>query len=276
MNRLSAILLAVALTACGTTAEEAPKTEVTKSAVKPTAKPEPKPEPKGDGWTAPASTADPKACVGAEAPVRLDLSTIESLPVPEGANPALTDVALANETAPDLYKVKFETTEGDFVVEVHREWAPIGADRFYNLVKIGYFDDVRPFRNIAGFMVQFGIHGSGAVNEVWSEARIKDEPVVMGNKRGVITFAKCGAPNCRSTQLFINHKDNTMLDPQGFSGFGRVVEGMDVVDSLYSCYGEGAPRGMGPSQGQVQKLGNAYLDAGWPNLSKFNKVSVIE
>ncbi|TNE86613.1 MAG: peptidylprolyl isomerase [Deltaproteobacteria bacterium] len=225
---------------------------------------------------APATTRSPDVCKDAPEPVAVDTETLTPTPLPAGAHPALTDPNQANETAPDVFKAKFQTNEGDFVVEVRREWSPIGADRFYNLVKIGYFDDTRPFRNIGEFMVQFGIHGSAPVNDVWKEARIKDEPVVLENRRGVITFAKCGAPNCRSTQLFINHKDNLMLDRQGFSGFGRIVEGMDVVDKLYPCYGEGAPRGKGPRQDLIQTYGNAYLDAGWPLLSKIEKATIVE
>ena len=271
----SLMLTTLALSACGVPAEKAETPAPAPAKVEKPA-PAPAPEAAADDWKAPASTRDPAACKDAERPQPVDVATLEPMTLGEDANPALKDVALAADTAPELYKVNFETSEGNFVVEVHRDWAPIGADRFYNLVKIGYFDDIRTFRNIGNFMVQFGIHGAPEVNAVWSEARIKDEPVKMGNKRGIITCAKCGAPDCRSTQVFINHKDNTMLDPQGFAGFGRVIEGMDVVDKLYACYGEGAPRGMGPSQGLIQSKGNAYLDAGWPNLSRIVKATVVE
>lgn len=267
MPRFVVVLAALALSACGvepTDVEETPA-EATPAEPAVVAK-----------WTAPASTRDPKACDSAMGPVKVETSSLTALELPADAHPGMTDITKAAETAPDEYKVRFETTEGDMVVEVKREWSPIGADRFYNLVNIGYFDDVRFFRNIAGFMVQFGVNGYPAANAVWSESRIQDEPVVLGNDRGVITFAKCGAPNCRSTQLFINHKSNNGLDRQGFSGFGRVVEGMDVVDKLYDCYGEGAPRGQGPRQDLAQSMGNAYLDAGWPEFSSVKKASVVE
>jgi peptidyl-prolyl cis-trans isomerase A (cyclophilin A) len=280
LNRLSvALVLALALSACSGEAPPTPAPEGEKVVDKARGdiKPKkPKNEKIDDGWKAPDSTRDPKACAGAADPVKVDVASLKPIPLPSDAHPGLTDVSKASETAPDLYKVKFETTEGPFVVEVHREWAPIGADRFYNLVRIGYFDDVRFFRNIAGFMMQFGIDGNAEANKVWSEARIKDEPVRVGNNRGVITFAKCGRPDCRSTQVFINHGDNNGLDRQGFAGFGRVIEGMDVVDSLYDCYGEGAPRGKGPRQDLVQELGNAYLDAGWPNMSQVKTATIME
>lgn len=193
----------------------------------------------------------------------------------EGANPALTDPSKAAETAPNTYKVKFETTKGDFVVQVSREWAPNGADRLHNLVNVGYFEDIAFFRAIDGFMVQFGISGYPEVAAAWRTAQIQDDPVTQSNKRGRLTFATAG-PNTRTTQLFINYKDNSMLDGQGFSPIGEVVEGMDVVDSLYKGYGEGAPRGRGPNQGMVQMKGNAYLKADFPELDYINKASVVK
>jgi peptidyl-prolyl cis-trans isomerase A (cyclophilin A) len=170
------------------------------------------------------------------------------------------------ETAPATFKVKFETSKGDFVVQVTREWSPNGADRFYNLVKHGFYDDVRFFRVISGFMAQFGIHGDPAIQKHWREANILDDKVVKSNTRGMITYAKTGAPNSRSTQLFINFGDNAGLDRQGFSPFGQVVSGMDVVDKLYDGYGEGAPSGKGPNQMEIQSQGNAYLAKSFPNL----------
>jgi len=229
-----------------------------------------------DGWSAPPSVADPTACQGAPPPQPHDPRSLQPTPLPQGANPALTDLSLADQTAPDVYKVRFETSAGPFVIEVNRDWAPIGADRFYNMVKIGYFDGASFFRNVAGFMVQFGISPYPAVNDVWRNARIKDEPVKIGNRRGIVTFAKCGAPDCRSTQVFINHSHNPQLDGMGFAGFGRVVEGMDVVDKLYSCYGEGAPGGRGPRQDLVQKLGKSYLDAGWPKLDRVERAVLVD
>ncbi|TVQ90258.1 MAG: peptidylprolyl isomerase [Deltaproteobacteria bacterium] len=229
-----------------------------------------------DGWVAPPSTANRDACAGAEGPKSVDPGSLQPLPLPKGAHAALTDPSKATETAPDVFKVRFETTAGDFVIEAHRDWAPIGVDRFYNLVKIGYFDQARFFRNVAGFMVQFGISDFAEVNAVWKDARIKDERVKMGNRRGVVTFAKCGAPDCRSTQIFINHRDNINLDGMGFAGFGRVVEGMDVVDKLHTCYGEGQPNGRGPRQDLVQRLGGAYLEAGYPNLDQVKRATIVD
>jgi len=182
-------------------------------------------------------------------------------------NPLLYPAAPAmNEQAPDMYRARFETSKGDFVIEVHREWAPIGADRFYNLVNAGYYDDVRFFRVISGFMAQFGMHGDPLVTAQWRAAPIQDDPVVGSNTRGTVTFAMTGQPNSRTTQIFINFGNNTNLDGMGFAPFGEVVEGMEVVDQLYSGYGEGAPRGAGPDQGQIQGRGNEYLNADFPNL----------
>jgi peptidyl-prolyl cis-trans isomerase A (cyclophilin A) len=170
------------------------------------------------------------------------------------------------ETAPATFKVKFETTKGDFVVQVTRDWSPHGADRFYNLVKHGFYDDVRFFRVISGFMAQFGIHGDPEIQKNWRSANIPDDKVVKSNTRGMITYAKTGAPNSRSTQLFINFGNNANLDGQGFSPFGEVVSGMDIVDKLYAGYGEGAPNGKGPSQADMQVQGNTYLAKSFPNL----------
>ncbi|MHC4846243.1 MAG: peptidylprolyl isomerase [Planctomycetota bacterium] len=169
--------------------------------------------------------------------------------------------------APDAFKARFKTSKGDFVIEVTRDWAPHGADRFHNLVKAGYYDDTRFFRVIEGFMAQFGLHGDPAVNTAWEWAQIPDDAVIKSNTRGMLSFATRG-PNTRTTQLFINFVDNTNLDRMGFSPFGQVVEGMDVVDSLYNGYGEGAPRGLGPNQMLIMQQGNTYLDAKFPQLDK--------
>ena len=160
----------------------------------------------------------------------------------------LSDPASLNEQAPAVYKAKFDTSKGRFVVEVHRDWAPNGADRFYNLVKNGFYNDARFFRVIDGFMVQFGINGDPKISAVWRDANIKDDPVKQSNTRGMITFATAG-PNTRTTQVFINFGDNAALDGQGFSPFGKVVSGMEVVDSLYAGYGEGAPERPRPEPG---------------------------
>ena len=157
---------------------------------------------------------------------------------PAAVNPALRTPAKLKETAPATFRANFDTSVGPFVMEVTRAWAPNGADRFYNLVKYGYFDGARFFRVIPNFMVQFGIHGDPKLNAVWSEANIPDDPVTQSNKRGFVTFAKRARPNSRSTQLFINFKDNAGLDGQGFAPFGQVVSGMEVVDKINAEHGE--------------------------------------
>ncbi|OGS48617.1 MAG: peptidylprolyl isomerase [Elusimicrobia bacterium RIFOXYB2_FULL_62_6] len=187
---------------------------------------------------------------------------------------ALSDPSSANLKAPATYKVKFKTSKGDFTVEVYKDWAPLGADRFYNLVKAGYFTDIAFFRVVSGFMVQFGIHGDPAVSAKWREARIQDDPVKQSNAKGNLTYAMAG-PDTRTTQLFINFGNNAFLDSQGFPPFGKVTEGMSVVDSLYSGYGEGAPRGMGPDQGRIQMEGNAYLKKDFPKMDYILSAEVL-
>ncbi|MEM6995507.1 MAG: peptidylprolyl isomerase [Myxococcota bacterium] len=191
------------------------------------------------------------------------------------ANKRLLDPANANATAPDVYRVKFETTKGDVLLEVRREWAPRGADRFYNLVTIGYFEEIAFFRAIDGFMVQFGLHGTPAVTKVWKKARIPDDERTQSNRRGTVSFANSG-PDTRTTQVFINFRDNTKLDRMGFTPFATVVEGMDVVDALYKGYGEGAPSGTGPDQMEIEKKGNRYLQENFPKLDWLNKASIAE
>jgi len=185
-------------------------------------------------------------------------------------NPA----ALA-EQAPATYKARFDTSKGVFVIDVRREWAPVGADRFYNLVKNGFYDENRFFRVISGFMVQFGINGNPQVSTPWRNAQIKDDPVKQSNKRGFITFATSG-PNSRTTQVFINFGDNSRLDGMGFASFGQVSSGMNVVDQLYADYGEGAPQGMGPDQGRSQGEGNAYLSKNFPNLDFIKTATIVK
>ena len=185
----------------------------------------------------------------------------------------LANPAALNEPAPATYKVQFDTSKGAFVVEVHRDWAPNGADRFYNLVKNGFYDNARFFRVVSGFMVQFGINGDPKLSAVWREARIKDDPVKKSNARGAITFATAG-PDTRTTQVFINYGDNSRLDGQGFAPFGTVTSGMDVVDKLYSGYGEGAPSGQGPAQDKIQREGNAYLTGQFGKLDYIKKASI--
>ena len=175
----------------------------------------------------------------------------------------------ATETAPETYEVLFETTQGNIVIEVQRSWAPLGADRFYNLVKMGYFTDIAFFRAIQGFMTQFGVHGDPNVAKLWRNARIQDDPVTQSNMRGYITFATSGK-NSRTTQLFINTNNNNNLDAMGFSPFGKVLDtkggGMKVMDAMFMGYGEGAPRGRGPNQMYIQQQGNAYLKEKFPKL----------
>ncbi|MBS0247410.1 MAG: peptidylprolyl isomerase [Proteobacteria bacterium] len=185
----------------------------------------------------------------------------------------LANPAALTEQAPATYKAKFETSKGPFVIQVTRAWAPNGADRFYNLVKNGYFDNVRFFRAISGFMVQFGINGDPALNARWRVARIQDDKVSQSNTRGMITFATSG-PNARTTQVFINFADNSNLDGMGFAPFGKVVSGMDVVDKLYTGYGEGAPNGRGPDQNRIQTEGNAYLNQGFPKLDHVTRATI--
>lgn len=182
---------------------------------------------------------------------------------------------LATEKAPEKFRVAFDTTTGPVVVEVVRAWSPNGADRFYNLVKIGFFDEIAFFRVIDGFMVQFGIHGDPAVSRVWKRATIKDDPVVEANKRGMLSFAKTNRPNSRTTQIFINFSDNTNLDGMGFSPFARVVEGMDAVDKIYKI-GEGAPRGKGPNQQRIQSQGNAFLKSNYPQLDYITGARIVD
>ena len=194
------------------------------------------------------------------------------------ATPVLGQGNLGNpsalkEQAPATYKANLDTSKGPVVIEVRREWAPNGADRFYNLVKNGFYDDARFFRVISGFMVQFGINADPKISAQWRVANIPDDPVKQSNKRGYITFATAG-PNTRTTQVFINFGDNAALDRQGFAPFGQVTTGMNVVDMLYSGYGEGAPNGRGPNQGRVQDEGNAYLTKDFPSLDFVKKATI--
>jgi len=172
------------------------------------------------------------------------------------------------EQAPATFSAAFDTSKGQFVVEVHREWAPRGADRFYNLVKSGFFNDVRFFRVIGGQLAQFGMHGDPAVQEAWRDAVIEDDPVRRGNTRGSVSFATRG-PNSRTTQLFINLRDNSAYDRLGFAPFAEVVSGMDVVDRLYSEYEER------PEQPLIDEEGNAYLKREFPNLDYIQKVALV-
>jgi len=171
---------------------------------------------------------------------------------------------------PDKYRVKFETTAGNFVLEVTRKWAPIGADHFYQLIQNEFYKDCRFFRVVPGFVVQFGINGDPQIQKKYKDATLQDEPVVASNMRGFITYAKSREPNSRTTQMFINLKDNQQLDGIGFSPFGRVVEGMDVVDKITAEYGEQA------KQGRIQSQGNAYLTSQFPNMDYIKSATIVK
>ena len=179
----------------------------------------------------------------------------------------------AKEQAPAGYDVKFVTTKGDFTIHVTRAWAPLGADRFYNLVKHGFYTDAHFFRVLPGFVVQFGLSADPQVSRVWRSANIKDDPVTQSNKPGTVTFATAG-PHTRTTQVFINLGNNGQLDSMGFAPFGHVSEGMDVVKKLHSGYGEGAPQGRGPDQGTITSQGKAYLDKNFPNLDSIKSATI--
>ena len=179
----------------------------------------------------------------------------------------------ATQTAPNEFKVRFETSAGTFVIDVTRDWSPRGADRFYSLIRIGFYDDQRIFRVIPNFVVQWGMSGDPEVSAAWQTARIKDDPVKESNVPGTITFAKTGAPNSRTTQLFINVGDNSAsLDGQGFAPFGRVVEGMEVVGSFNAEYGSN------PSNNQptISERGNEFLNKNFPNLDYIVTAKIIE
>ena len=187
---------------------------------------------------------------------------------------ALLRPALLTARAPATYQVKFTTTKGDFVISVTRAWAPLGADRFYNLVRRHFYDNTSFFRVLKGFVVQWGISAYPPVSAAWSRAPIKDDPVVQSNLRGSITYAM-GGPNTRTTQVFVNLVDNNRLDGMGFSAFGQVTEGMDVVEALYAGYGEGAPDGQGPQQDLIEKSGRPYLDKGFDKLDSIKTTTLI-
>ncbi|MFC1791598.1 peptidylprolyl isomerase [Gemmatimonadota bacterium] len=198
---------------------------------------------------------------------------------PDGAatqpppNPLL-EPANFQETGPESYRVRMQTTKGEVVIQVNREWSPHGADRFYNLVKAGYYDGVRIHRVVPGFVAEFGVHAVPHVNVRWRKAYIVDDTVRVPNNRGRVTFAK-GAPHSRTVQVFINLRDNPSLDTEWFAPFGEVVEGMEVVDSFYGGYGDGPPRGRGPYLQMAIAAGGGYFDEEFPLLDTIEK-AVIE
>ena len=179
-----------------------------------------------------------------------------------------------DQRAPERYAVRFDTTKGPVIIDVTRAWAPLGADRFYTLVRDGYFTDVAFFRVVSGFMAQAGIHGDPEVNTRWRPRRIPDDPVVQSNTRGMVSYAM-GGPGTRTTQFFINFVDNSRLDGMGFAPFGQVRD-MTAVDALHSGYGEGPPSGRGPNQGRIQTEGNAYLRAEFPQLDYIRSASIVD
>ena len=206
------------------------------------------------------------------APPQPEAAATEPAPAPRaGFDRALLRPSGLAEKAPETYQVKFATTRGDFTVTVTRAWAPLGADRFYNLVKHHFYDNASFFRVVPGFVVQFGISAYPPVAAAWANANVKDEPVVGSNKRGYLTYAKTSMPNTRSTQVFINLKDNAGLDPQGFSPFGVVDgKGMNVVEMLYDQYGDN-----GPDQDQLTRLGKPYLDKNFPKLDSIKTATLV-
>lgn len=196
-------------------------------------------------------------------------------PAPEPP-PLLNPLAAAmQQQAPDSFKVLFETTAGDFVVQAVREWAPLGVDRFYNMARQGYFDGVRFFRMVPRFVVQFGLHGDPAVNAAWRNATLPDDSVRTSNLRGTLTFATAG-PNTRANQFFINLVDNARLDAQGFAPIGRVVGGMDAVDRFHAGYGEMPPSGRGPDQRRIILEGEPYLAAEFALLDKVVRARLLD
>lgn len=222
------------------------------------------------GDDADARIDDTDAQVGDDAALAVD-----AMPDAMGEpDPALRDPSLADETAPDIFAVRFETTAGDYIVDVTRSWAPRGADRFYNLVRIGFYNDVAYFRVLDGFMAQTGLNGDPAVTAVWNRTQIQDDPVIETNSRGRLTFATAG-PGTRTTQIFFNFADNGFLDNQGFAPFGQVRD-MTTLDALYNGYGEGAPQGMGPDQGRIQSEGNTYLRGFFPELDYIIRARITE
>ncbi len=236
-----------------------------------TAEAPPREQPKAE------APATPKAETPTPAPAQPEATASAPAPAPRaGYDRALLRAALLKDKAPETFQVKFTTTRGDFVVTVNRAWAPNGADRFYNLVKHHFFDNASFFRVHPGFIVQFGISAYPPVSAAWSNATIKDDPVKESNKMNFVTFATAG-PNTRTTQLFINLVDNSRLDKDGFAPFGKVTEGINVVEMLYEGYGEiPAMGGPGPEPGDIERLGKAYIDKSFPKLDSIKSTTLIE
>ena len=192
---------------------------------------------------------------------------------PNASRKAEASAAAKDERVPDVFQVNLDTSKGPVLIDVHRDWAPRGADHFYALVRTGFYDGNRFFRVVRFFVVQFGINGDPQLNRLWANANLPDDPVKQSNVKGTLTYAHLG-PNSRSTQLFINLKDNKALDKQGFAPIGKVISGMDTVERFYSSYGEMAPRGQGPDPSQIEVQGNAYLENNFARLDYIKKAAI--
>jgi peptidyl-prolyl cis-trans isomerase A (cyclophilin A) len=223
-----------------------------------------KSEPEPSGLSV-ASAVMPPPGGGSPTPASAPTS---SIPLAHVTHPDLLDPSKATAKAPDVFKAKLSTTKGDVVLEIHRDWSPNGADRFYNLVKMGFYDDQRFFRAVDGFMIQWGISGDPMVSAKWMNAGIPDDAPKQSNTRGMVTFAQSSLPNSRSTQVFISTVDNSRLD-KNFCPFGKVLTGMEVMDSVYKGYGDGLP------QGAIQASGNAFLDAKYPKLDGIKHAEIV-
>ena len=210
--------------------------------------------------------------------VLLSISSVSAAAGAPAENPLLHPEK-AKLVAPAVFKVEFETSRGEFTMEIHRDWAPQGADRFYNLVTLGFYDEAMFFRVVRTprpFMAQVGFNSDPKVSAAWRQATIPDDTAIKSNSRAMVSFAKTNAPNSRTTQFFINYADNKYLDAYGFAPFAKVISGMDVVDSLYSGYGEGAPQGHGPSQSRIAGEGNSYLKKDFPKLDRVIRMKIVE
>jgi peptidyl-prolyl cis-trans isomerase A (cyclophilin A) len=216
-------------------------------------------------WAAPQATSARKPVAS---------STAHRTTTAPRTSASLLNPASLKLQAPPVFDARFTTTKGDFVVEVTRAWSPHGADRFYNLVKYHFFDGAAFFRVVEGFVAQFGISARPDVSRAWERANLADDPVAQSNTRGTLTFATAG-PNTRTTQIFINLGDNTSLDGMGFSPFGKVITGLEVVNRLYSEYGDAAPNGHGPDQNRIRREGKPYLDKAFPLLDTIKAAVVI-
>ena len=271
IRQLSVFATAIALALGFSGCDKQPEPD-TGSAQSATAKPSATVKAVATATTAAAATASAVASAAATASSTAAAAAATAAADGKDVDPKLLAPDKANEKAPETFKAKFVTSKGDFVIEVTRAWAPRGADRFYNLVKIGFFTDVYFFRVVKGFVVQFGIHGNPKVSAAWREAKIMDEAVKESNKRGYVTYAKAG-PDTRTTQYFINLNDNSKsLDPQGFSPFGKVTEGMEVVDKFYSEYGDDLTQ----QQGSIQNEGNSFLKREYAKLDFIKSATIVK